>query len=134
MVDTQGMSPYRFLLCDDDASYRRLVQLTLSDTAHRRCQRPLEFVEANDGRECVDKVAATEPDLVLLDLNMPAVDGYETLRRLGEQGSTAKVVVLSSATSEEAEERVLDAGAVAFLEKPRDIMELPGLLREKLAA
>jgi DNA-binding NarL/FixJ family response regulator len=119
----------RLFLCDDDANYRTLVNevLNLDDD--------LEIVgQACDGRECVDRVAAAGADVVLLDINMPIMTGFEALPLLREAAPDAKVFVLSSASSETAESTAMALGADAFIQKPYNIMDLAGQIRASLAA
>ncbi|HVW19213.1 MAG TPA: response regulator [Solirubrobacteraceae bacterium] len=117
----------RLLLCDDAADYRALVDSVLAGTD--------DFTvvgEAVHGRDCLDKVGDVDPDVVLLDLDMPLMDGFEALPRLREQAPSARIVVLTSSWSAERERRAMDLGATAFLEKPRNVLELPDALRAAL--
>lgn len=122
------------MLCDDDPEYRSLVKIVLNDPANNTCGRPLQFFEVPDGRSCVGQLAQTAPDLLLLDLNMPGEDGYSVLGQMRGRLPNTKVVVLSTSRPEDAEDKVLELGALGFVQKPRSIFDLPGLLREKLAA
>ena len=102
----------RLSLCDDDRSFRTLVRAVI-DT-----QDDMQVVsESCDGRDCVQVVARARPDVVLLDLDMPAMTGFEALDRLGVVCPRAKVIVLSGETREQVEEIVLKRGAVAFIDK-----------------
>jgi two-component system cell cycle response regulator DivK len=75
------------------------------------------------------------PDLVLLDLRLPDLDGVEVVRRLGsdERTATIPVVALSAVRAEETRGWLSDAGFVGYLEKPIDVRELPGQVRLHLA-
>ncbi len=125
------MHRYRMMVCDDDAGYRMLVRTVMRDAADSKGH-DVEFVEAQDGRDCVAGVAESAPDCVLLDLEMPGANGWETLPRLREVIPAGKIVVLSSSAPEESSEAVLKLGADAFVQKPRDIFLLPGLIAEQL--
>jgi two-component system nitrate/nitrite response regulator NarL len=118
---------HRIFLCDDAPEYRRLLREVLND------EDDLDVVgEACDGAECVDEVAGAEPDVVLLDLNMPRMDGLETLPRLRILAPKAKVVVLTSGDAAYHESDAMEAGADAFIQKPMDVFELAGMIREKV--
>jgi len=73
--------------------------------------------EAGDGRRAVDVVAATRPDVLLLDLYMPGVDGHAVLSRLNETPGRPAVVVLTSAADDEHLVRAMHAGATSYVVK-----------------
>ena len=87
----------------------------------------LEVVgEAGDGSQAVTVVGAVDPDVVLMDLSMPGVDGIEAIRRLRTAGHHTPVVVLTSFAEPERVRSALEAGAVGYLLKdsePRDVLE-----------
>jgi DNA-binding NarL/FixJ family response regulator len=87
----------------------------------------LEVVgEAGDGAQAVTVVGETAPDVVLMDLSMPGVDGIEAIRRLRAAGLQSPVVVLTSFAEAERVRSALEAGAVGYLLKdsePRDVLE-----------
>lgn len=119
---------YRVFLCDDTDEYRALVRVVVEGAGGH------VVGEAGNGRDCVDAVAAAQPDLVLLDVKMPVMGGLEALPLLRERAPEAEVVVLSTAWAEHVARETERLGARAFLEKPRDILELPDRLREVLCA
>ena len=102
------------LIVDDDPSIRKLVATTLEDVAG------FELVEAGDGVEALDVAAEEAPAIVLLDIDMPGIDGFEACRRLRAQPQTADatVVMLTAAADEEAERAAEEAGADLFITKP----------------
>ena len=137
MTSTAPTAPaYRILLCDDEDPYRALLQVAFEQWAEERgCPRgSLTFDEATDGKDCLDRLADSDVDVdvILLDLHMPVLDGYGALPRLREMAPDTPVVVLSTASPLEAEERVLELGAKAFIQKPYDIFSLADQLCEKL--
>jgi DNA-binding NarL/FixJ family response regulator len=82
--------------------------------------------EAADGAEALGVVCLVEPDVVLMDLSMPGVDGVEAIRRLKAAGVPAPVVVLTSFAEAERVRAALEAGAVGYLLKdsePRDVLD-----------
>ncbi len=119
----------RILLVDDDPNNVALIRLTLPEH-----QFPHEWVVAQDGREALDylfhqgKFSASDgppPDLVLLDLKMPGVDGFEVLRAL-KANATLKlgpVVVMTSSDQEKDRLKSYQLGANAYAVKPTDYDE-----------
>ena len=122
------MSNCRFFLCDDTAEYRALVRYVLEREGAKIVG------EVGNGQECVERVADAHPDVVLLDVKMPIMGGIEALPKIREEAPDAQVIVLSTAWAERVESDSLRLGAKAFVEKPRDIHDLPGAIREALAA
>jgi DNA-binding NarL/FixJ family response regulator len=118
----------RLYLCDDDADYRSLLRLVLPESGH-------EIVgEGCDGQDCVEHAAAARPDVVLLDLNMPRMSGFDALPALRDALPDAKIVILSSARRQDELQRVLGLGADGYIEKPVDIMSLGRRLQAELGA
>jgi len=117
----------RVFLCDDNAEYRALARAVLRDT--------FEIVgEAGDGGEAIERAPHARPDVLLLDLNMPRVDGYEALPRLREVLPDTKIVVLTSGQAIDEEARSLAAGAHAFIAKPQSVLTLATELEAALRA
>ena len=108
------------LIVDDDPSIRKLVATTLEDVAG------FELVEAADGDEALQLAREEAPAIVLLDIDMPGIDGFEACRRLRAQPQTADttVVMLTAAADEEAERAAEEAGADLFITKPFSPLEL----------
>lgn len=76
-----------------------------------------ELVEAQDGKEALDKFEKEKPDLVLLDIIMPEVDGIEVLKNIGKK---AKVIVISAVGQEKMVEEAKELGALDYIVKPFD--------------
>jgi CheY-like chemotaxis protein len=124
----------RVLLVDDQALVRdgfRMI-LELDDE--------IEVVgEAEDGKSALAAVAKLRPDLVLMDIRMPGLDGLETARRIraieAEQGARPLHLVALTANAGRDDERAARAaGFDAFLAKPLNLRALPGLLERRVAA
>jgi DNA-binding NarL/FixJ family response regulator len=121
---------FRTLIADDDADHRLLQRVALERSGQ------FEIVaEAADGDEAVQRAKEFRPDLVLLDLSMPRVDGLEALPQLRTAVPEAKVIVFSGFSREQFAHAVLSAGAVGYLEKgmPRqrmvdEVLAVAGLL------
>ena len=102
----------RVLLVDDQESFRSAARLVIGMVD---CFELVgEAESAEDGLELASSLA---PDLVLMDINLPGIDGLEATRRLVGNLSGAKVIVLSTYEAVEYEARSLEAGAVAFMSK-----------------
>ncbi|MEV4558854.1 response regulator transcription factor [Kitasatospora sp. NPDC049285] len=122
MPDTT--SPIRVLLVDDHQVVRRGLRTFLE------VQDDIEVVgEAADGAEAVEQAAALAPDVVLMDLKMPNVDGIEALRLLRERGSGARVLIVTSFTEHRTMVPALRAGAAGYVYKDVDPEALAGAIR-----
>ncbi|HKW11588.1 MAG TPA: response regulator [Gemmatimonadaceae bacterium] len=115
----------RAVLVEDDVDLRRVVQLTLQFGASWVVE------TAPDGASGVETVRRVQPDLVLVDLMMPGMDGYEVCRRLIADETTARIpIVLLTARQNLDPERVRESGARGFITKPFDLDALaPAILR-----
>jgi PAS domain S-box-containing protein len=104
----------RVLVVDDGAENRELLSLVLTEHG-------LWVEEAENGQVAVDKAAATNFDLVLMDMQMPVLDGYAATRELRRRGVQAPIVALTAHAMKGYEEEVMQAGCTAYLTKPVDI-------------
>jgi two-component system, OmpR family, response regulator CpxR len=110
------------LLVDDE---REFVH-TLSE---RLLMREIGSSVVYDGEQALAFVDNAPPDVMLLDLKMPGIDGLEVLRRVKEAHPEVKVIILTGHGSRDDEIRCMQAGAFAYLQKPVDIDVLTGLLQ-----
>jgi two-component system chemotaxis response regulator CheB len=110
----------RLLIVDDSALMRKHMR-TLFEA-----EGDFELAFARNGREALEQAGAFQPDVISLDVNMPELDGLTCLQRLAEQGSSARVVMVSSLTEQGAEVtlRALELGAVDFVPKPGGTVSL----------
>lgn len=113
----------RILLVDDEPEIRFVVARGLTAEGH-------DVIEAADGREAVDLLASA-PDLVVLDVNMPELDGWEVLAEIRRRGNTP-VVMLTSEQDEGHRIHGLDMGADDYLGKPFSVGELAARVRSVL--
>jgi two-component system, cell cycle response regulator DivK len=109
------------LIVEDNARNMTLVRDVLGYAGYRT-------LEASDGERGVALARSHQPDLILMDIQLPGIDGVEALARLREDASTAAipVVALTAFAMEEDRERFLAAGFRGYLEKPLSVRELPG--------
>ena len=112
----------RVFVCDDDPAYRALVRTVLESAG------ATVVGEASTGAQCVERVADSKPDYILLDQNMPGPSGIESLPGIRERAPQADVVLLSTADSPDLARDALAHGARAYVRKPASILELPGTL------
>ena len=118
----------RIYLCDDAREYRALLRAVLTT------EEGLNVVgEGGDAGFCLGDAADAHPDVILLDVNMPGISGLDALPQLREKLPDTTVIMLSTAPAEQCEDAALERGATAYIQKPRDILSLPGMIREKLA-
>jgi response regulator NasT len=116
------------LIVDDDDDLRLLLRVTLSDLGY-------DIVgEASDGRQGVAYAAQLQPDAIILDLAMPALDGLAALSMFAEVAPTTPVIVLTADTDENTPERVRALGAFRLLTKPTTMARLVELLDDATRA
>nr|WP_202471026.1 response regulator transcription factor [Streptomyces sp. SID8377] len=112
------------MLVDDHQVVRRGLRTFLE------VQPDIEVVgEAGDGEEGVDRAGELAPDVILMDVRMPGVDGIEALRRLRDNGSKARVLVVTSFTEQRTVVPALRAGAAGYVYKDVDPDALAGAIR-----
>jgi putative two-component system response regulator len=118
----------KILVVDDDAANRELLEEFLVAEG-------LEVVTAPDGRSSLEAFARLAPDLVLLDVNMPYVDGFEVCRRLKSNPDTrlTPVVLVTALSATDDRVRGIKVGADGFLSKPVDHSELLAHVRSLLS-
>lgn len=109
------------LLTDDNEDIIELLELILRNAGYK-------LITAADGREAVATCLAQQPDLVLMDLRMPGMDGFEAVATLRKQGFKRPIVVLTASESEEDRARAEAAGCDAYVLKTLDMSGLERLL------
>jgi two-component system KDP operon response regulator KdpE len=117
----------KILVVDDDPDLVKALRLRLRAN---NC----EIVTAGDGYSVVATAQKEHPDLIILDLGLPAGDGFVVLERLQSNDalSAIPVIVLTARDAQNNEERALKAGAAAFFQKPVDNDELLNVIRVSL--
>ena len=115
--------PSKILLVDDE---REFVQ-TLSE---RLLMRDMGSAVTYDGESALELVKEDEPDVMILDLKMPGIDGIEVLRKIKETQPEIEVIILTGHGSEADRKICMDLGAFAYLHKPVDINELSDTIKK----
>ncbi len=118
------MAQGKILVVDDEPQLRRVMRATLTAQGY-------EVVDARDGETGCELLRSERPDLVLLDMNMPGMDGLETCR-LMRLGSDVPIVILTVRNTEKDKVDALDAGADDYVTKPFGMPELLARIRAAL--
>jgi len=118
------MANEKVLIVDDEQSIRTFLKLTLISQGY-------ETIEAISGKEALDKAADQKPDIIILDLGLPDIDGIEVTRSLREWTQTP-IIILSVRGSEKDKIAALDLGADDYLTKPFAVGELLARVRAAL--
>jgi two-component system, chemotaxis family, chemotaxis protein CheY len=116
------------LVVDDEAHIRKFVTLIL------RSLGVTSIIEAPNGEEAVATYARERPDLVLLDVNMPHIDGIETLKRLKAADPDCVVVMLTSLANRHTIEQALELGAANYIRKDTPKEEIAKAIAETITA
>ncbi|MBI3548246.1 MAG: response regulator [Elusimicrobia bacterium] len=119
----------RLLIIDDDANLCRLLSENFTDLKY-------EVVTANNGAEGLETARTSPPDAVILDIDMPGLNGYEVCARLRAKPETKKVpiLMLTGTTNLSSAMKGLAAGANDFLTKPFDVDEVAARLSVLLSS
>lgn len=122
------MASPKILVVDDDPDLRQALRLRLRANHY-------ETVSATDGYSAIAQAYKERPNLIILDLGLPAGDGFVVLKRLQDDDklSMIPVVVLTARDAQTHESRSLSSGAVAFFQKPADNTELLEVIRATLS-
>jgi two-component system KDP operon response regulator KdpE len=117
-------SPLKVLVVDDEPPIRKLLRLGLSSQGY-------ETLEAANGKAALD-ILASNPDIVILDLGLPDIQGHELLRMIRGRNENVPIVVLSSRGDEAGKVQALDLGADDYVTKPFGMDELLARMRAAL--
>lgn len=119
----------RILIADDDPRNIRLLDFRLKSVGH-------EVIFATDGGEALEVTTKEKPDLVLLDIMMPVMDGFQVLRKLKSQEETKNIPVIMLTSKMQEKDIVfgLEAGAMDYVTKPFSFAELNARVNRALAS
>jgi len=117
----------RVLVVEDNEDNRRILRDLLSGAGY-------EMIEAWDGEAAIVKAPHEKPDLILMDIQLPGIDGYETTRRIKADPSLAAIpiIVVTSYALSGDEEKARAAGCDAYVAKPYSPKQLLAMVREFL--
>jgi DNA-binding response OmpR family regulator len=123
------MNRTKIMVVDDDADLRQALSLRLRANS-------FDTVNVCDGYSAIAMAQKEKPDLIILDLGLPAGDGFAVLKNLQHYPALASipVIVLTARDPETNEKRTLESGAVAFFQKPADNDEFMSVIRASLHA
>lgn len=116
-----GSSELKVLVIDDDPGMIKTIVMTLESLDY-----DLKVDTATDGYDGLMKIGNAVPNLLILDLNMPKIDGYEVIKRVKntENYKSAEIMVVSSTLNEETEKKLMSIGVSKYLKKPFKLSEL----------
>jgi two-component system, cell cycle response regulator DivK len=112
------MSPARVLVVEDNSLNLKLVRDVLTHSG-------FEVIEATSGEEGVRQALEATPDLILMDLQLPGIDGAEALRRIRTSGNRVPVVAVTAFAMDNDRARAFEAGFDGYVEKPISVARLP---------
>jgi CheY-like chemotaxis protein len=114
------MGVHKILVVEDEVDIQKLIRISLKSHGVD------EVIVVSDGEECLAVVNQVRPDLILLDVSMPKLDGYQTCRNLKANPETSSIpVIFLTARVQKHEEGIgADAGALGYVNKPFDPMTL----------
>jgi len=120
--------PKRILVADDSPSIRKLVEFTLKSKG-------IQQSSAEDGREALELLAKGRFDAIVLDINMPRMDGFELLKTIKADDAYASipVIMLTTEGQEEDRQKAMDLGANEYIVKPFKPTQLLQLVEKVLA-
>ncbi|HEU5100293.1 MAG TPA: response regulator, partial [Roseiflexaceae bacterium] len=117
----------RILVVDDSPINLKLVSVALAPAGY-------EITTAQNGREALQRVEGLQPDLVILDVMMPELNGYEVCRRLRQRANLGQLPIMMLTANDTLEERIngLEAGADDYMSKPFEVPELQARVKALL--
>ncbi|GAH53781.1 unnamed protein product, partial [marine sediment metagenome] len=121
------MYPGRILLVDDESHVLELLSVALEDEGYR-------ILTANNGRKALDQLKKEEPQVVLLDIRMPDLDGVEVLRQIKEINKATSVIMMTAYGAMDTVVKAMQLGAYDYLTKPLDLKKVKVLIRRALEA
>jgi len=119
----------KILIIDDEADFVDTLSFSLESNG-------FEVVSASNGPSGIEKLKNENPDLIILDLMMPGMDGYEVVKRLKADGASSNIpiIVLTAAVTPDLKQKVCSVQAVDCVTKPCDLEELMDKIKKALEA
>ncbi len=122
-IRDMGNSPSDVMLVDDEQEFVNIL-------CERLRERSVDAAVACDGESALHLIQEHEPEVMILDLNMPGVTGIDVLKRIHASNSKMKVIILTGHGDEKTRETCLNLGAIAYLQKPIDINQLTSIINK----
>jgi two-component system cell cycle response regulator DivK len=119
--------PKKLLIVDDNQDSRELVVKIMKNKGY-------QIFEAVDGEDALEKAMAEKPDLILMDISIPKINGYEVTRRLKSQVDfkNIPIIALTAHAMKGDREKALEAGCEGYISKPINVHELPDQIKSYL--
>ena len=118
------MKKTKILVVDDACFMRNLLGNTIREIGYS------EIHFADSGSQAIERARTMKPDLITLDLSMPGMDGLEAMQKILEVSSASKVIMVSAVTTQSTMKQAMQNGAVDFIRKPFDKIEVEGKLKK----
>jgi len=118
----------KILIVEDNPLHTKLIEMTLKSKNYT-------LLKATDGEKALDMAIRERPDLIIMDLNLPGMTGFEVARKLRENPafSHTPIIAITAYAMKRDREMVIESGCDAYLSKPIDTRELPGVIAELLS-
>jgi two-component system, cell cycle response regulator DivK len=128
-VRINGMAPKSILVVDDNPENTKLIRVLLTSVGY-------DVRTAKDAMTALTELETFTPDLILMDIHLPDIDGFELTRRLKSNPATSKItiIIFSASASKADEERITTTGCDGFIRKPIDTRTLAEIIAEYLRA
>jgi CheY-like chemotaxis protein len=119
---------YKIMIVEDNPMNMRLMEMTLGIQNYT-------LLKATSGEQALDVIGTEQPDLIIMDMQLPGMSGFEVTRRLKETPSvkTIPIIGITAFAMKGDEEKVLEAGCSIYLSKPINTRELPKTIADMLA-
>ena len=119
----------KILIVEDNPLHTKLIEMTLRTKNYT-------LLKATDGEKALDIARKERPDLIIMDLNLPGMTGFEVTKKLRENPafSHTPIIAITAYAMARDREMVIESGCDAYLSKPIDTRELPGVIAELLSA
>jgi len=122
-----GIMPDKILIVEDNPQNMKVLLMTLTPHGYT-------FIGATDGEEALEKAVKNKPDLIIMDIRIPKVNGLEVTRRLRQMPATSHIpiIAVTAYAMKGDREKAIEAGCDAYLPKPINTRQLPRVVAEML--
>jgi DNA-binding NarL/FixJ family response regulator len=114
----------KLLVIDDSEFMRMIIKKVLDINGFKN------VIYLSSGNDAINLVSKYNPDIVLLDINMPEIDGFETLKNIKKQNKNIKCIIISSIDQKYTVDKAYKLGATGYLKKPFDEKELINIIKK----